>query len=252
MLKYLCLLYYGWYLNNNFYVKIFSHDYWGIISRAYFLYMLTIFSNIVYVLYVSESRIKLEFFNILFFSLFTVVILLIYTFIGFIFLELPLKKLNKLFINRVFAKKNEFDMDRDIDEGLDIDNVDVNEFDLFEKKNSDDNSEMENNDIVKNNNNHDDDDMENRNRGNSNMSGVSNRSNKTYHSNSNNNTYTYTESNKSNKSEYDKDNNNDNERNNKDIKETSNNENNFERNSINSKKSNNSLIKEEGNIENSK
>ena len=76
----------------------FSHEYWGLISRPYFTYILLIDLLSFLILYQSENKIKLQLFNIFFFSFEIFIVLLFIQIIIFIFIEIPLKKLNKLIL----------------------------------------------------------------------------------------------------------------------------------------------------------
>lgn len=82
-------------LGDNFFVDFFSHDYWSYISRSYYSFILLCDITILYIFYESESRIKLEIFNILFFSLFTVSCIVCISIFIHIIIEVPYKKLSK-------------------------------------------------------------------------------------------------------------------------------------------------------------
>ena len=83
----------------------FSHQYWGIISRPYFTCILLIDLLSFLVFYQSENRIKLELFNIFFFSFEIFIVLIFLQVIIFVLIEIPLKKLNKLIVDPQITNK---------------------------------------------------------------------------------------------------------------------------------------------------
>ena len=83
----------------------FSHQYWGIISRPYFTCILLIDLLSFLVFYQSENRIKLELFNIFFFSFEIFIVLILLQVIIFVLIEIPLKKLNKLIVDPQITNK---------------------------------------------------------------------------------------------------------------------------------------------------
>jgi hypothetical protein len=95
-------------LGDNFFVDFFSHDYWSFISRSYYSFILICDIMIIYIFYQSETRIKLEIFNILFFSLFTVSCIVCSSIFIHITLETPYKKLSKNLWTVEHLEKNQF------------------------------------------------------------------------------------------------------------------------------------------------
>ena len=85
-------------LGSSYIMGFFSHEYWGLISRPYFTYILLIDLLSFLILYQSENKIKLQLFNIFFFSFEIFIVLLFIQIIIFVFIEIPLKKLNKLIL----------------------------------------------------------------------------------------------------------------------------------------------------------
>jgi hypothetical protein len=85
---------------DNFVINFFKHDYWNFIARPYFIFLILNKLITVYIFYQSESRIKLELFNIIFFTLLVLMIKMIFCCIFYILYEVPLKKLNKLILER--------------------------------------------------------------------------------------------------------------------------------------------------------
>lgn len=92
-------------MGENFIISFFSHDYWNFLSRPYFMFILLLNIVTLYIFYQSESRVKLELFNIIFFSLLVLMILMIISASCYIIFEVPLKKMNKLFIEIIRENK---------------------------------------------------------------------------------------------------------------------------------------------------
>ena len=86
-------------------LNFFSHQYWGIISRPYFTCILLIDLLSFLVFYQSENRIKLELFNVFFFSFEIFIVLIFLQVIIFVLIEIPLKKLNKLIVDPQITNK---------------------------------------------------------------------------------------------------------------------------------------------------
>lgn len=85
-------------LGNNFFITFLTNDYWNFISRPFFLFLVDMNIISYYIFYQSESTVKLELFNLLFYSLLIFLVMLVVNSFLFIFVEIPLKKLNKLII----------------------------------------------------------------------------------------------------------------------------------------------------------
>jgi hypothetical protein len=69
---------------------------WNIFSKPYYSYMLTFCMMVMYVFNYCENRVKVHFYNILFFSLLSMMLLLLINAFIYIFIEQPLKKINRL------------------------------------------------------------------------------------------------------------------------------------------------------------
>ena len=92
-------------LGSSYVMGFFSHQYWGIISRPYFTCILLIDLLSFLVFYQSENRIKLELFNVFFFSFEIFIVLIFLQVIIFVLIEIPLKKLNKLIVDPQITNK---------------------------------------------------------------------------------------------------------------------------------------------------
>lgn len=83
----------------NFFISFLEHDYWNLVERPYYSFLIVINMISYFIFYQIESRIKIEFFNVCFFSLLIIVLSLFGNMILFVFVEIPLKKVNKLLVN---------------------------------------------------------------------------------------------------------------------------------------------------------
>jgi hypothetical protein len=82
----------------NHIMKFLSNSYWLIKSRIYFSYILIMNPIILYVFYHSESRIKIDFFTVTFFSVIIYVVVLCLANFMYVFVELPWKRINKIIL----------------------------------------------------------------------------------------------------------------------------------------------------------
>jgi hypothetical protein len=87
-------------------ISVFSNEYWAIISKTYFMVILNLSPALFFIFYESESRISLEIFNILFFFLFTFIIVLLFSIFLYVVLEISSKKLSNIIVNSLFKKGN--------------------------------------------------------------------------------------------------------------------------------------------------
>ena len=88
----------------------FNHIYWSFFSKIYFSFI-TVFSPIIlFNLYNSETLIKVNIYNIYVYSFINIVIIFLIMILGYIYLELPLKKLFKFLIRKYNI---EFDNDEE-------------------------------------------------------------------------------------------------------------------------------------------
>ena len=83
---------------DNIILNFLRHKYWGIFSRTYWTFLLCLHICSCFIFYLSENRIKLIFYNVIFFSFEMLMVVAIAVSIIFICVEIPLKKINKLFI----------------------------------------------------------------------------------------------------------------------------------------------------------
>ena len=95
---------------DNIFANFLRHKYWGIFSRNYWTFLLTLHICTCFVFYLSENRIKLIFYNVVFFSFEILMIVIVTNTLIYICVEIPLKKINKIFIKNkdelLFYHKN--------------------------------------------------------------------------------------------------------------------------------------------------
>ena len=85
-------------VGDNIVFSFLEAPFWNYLSRPYFLNMITICSNCFYIFYLAENKLQIDFLNICFFSVVILLFNSVECVFMFIFIEIPLKKLNKLII----------------------------------------------------------------------------------------------------------------------------------------------------------
>ncbi len=80
---------------NNIFFDFLKSNYWVFKNKIYFGFILMMNPLICYIFYQSESRVKIEFFNVLFLSIVCYMNLFIYSSLYFVIADAPLKKLNR-------------------------------------------------------------------------------------------------------------------------------------------------------------
>jgi hypothetical protein len=79
-------------------VNFLKNKYWGILSRTYWMFLLCLHMCASHTFYFNENRIKLSYYNVFFFGFEIFMELVIVIAINYICVEIPLKKINKIFI----------------------------------------------------------------------------------------------------------------------------------------------------------
>lgn len=79
----------------NFFFNILKSNYWIFKNKIYFGFILMMNPLISYIFYQSESRVKIEFFNVLFLSIVCYMNIFIYSSIFYILFDAPFKKFNR-------------------------------------------------------------------------------------------------------------------------------------------------------------
>ena len=83
-------------VGDNIVFDFLNNQYWNIFSRPYHIIMLIIYSLSFYIFFLSENKIKIDLLNILFFAVIIFIVTILQSIAMFIFIEIPLKKFNKL------------------------------------------------------------------------------------------------------------------------------------------------------------
>lgn len=83
-------------VGDNIVFDFLNNQYWNIFSRPYHINMLIIYSLSFYIFFLSENKIKIDLLNILFFAVIIFIVTILQSIAMFIFIEIPLKKFNKL------------------------------------------------------------------------------------------------------------------------------------------------------------
>ena len=93
-------------IGENFISSILEHDFWNIFSRPYFSFMLLVQTVGWNILYRMNTHVNNDIWTILFFAIINIISNVIFGMLLYIFLEVPLKKINKFIFRR---KENEED-----------------------------------------------------------------------------------------------------------------------------------------------
>ena len=99
-------------------LSFFTNIIWGTFSKSYFSFTIIINMVILFSIYSAETTNSLNIYNIILNFIFNTIIILVFTSISYIFLELPLKKLIKFILHGDDEEENieEENEDEDGDE----------------------------------------------------------------------------------------------------------------------------------------
>ena len=98
---------------NNYMNNMFSHSFWFVFEKIYFLIILLANPIILYILSQIELRITLNIFNVILFSFISLFYVLLFSCVCYMILELPLKKLIKVIVNAHLVDQNVITQDED-------------------------------------------------------------------------------------------------------------------------------------------
>ena len=87
------LLFICYFKGKNFINDFFCHVFWAMLNKSYFTYILVANPIILFIFYQSETKILLNLFNLILYSLISGCYIFIVASIGYIFFELPYKRL---------------------------------------------------------------------------------------------------------------------------------------------------------------
>ena len=109
------ILFILYFKGQNFVNDFFCHIFWGVLNKPYFSLILVANPLILYIFYQSETRIILNFFNILLYSIIGGCIVFLFGTFVYLFFELPFKRL----IHNIFSLEDQEDIN-DNEDNLDI------------------------------------------------------------------------------------------------------------------------------------
>jgi hypothetical protein len=86
-------------LGDNFIFAMLKSNFWNVISKPYYTY--TLIGNIIilYLFYQSETRVKINFLNVIFYSILAITIIVISSALVYITIEVPMKRVNKFILD---------------------------------------------------------------------------------------------------------------------------------------------------------
>ena len=93
------ILFILYFKGQNFINDFFCHIFWGVLNKSYFSLILLANPLILYIFYQSETRIILNFFNVLLYSIISGCITFLLGTFAYLFFELPFKRLIRSFFN---------------------------------------------------------------------------------------------------------------------------------------------------------
>jgi hypothetical protein len=87
------LLFISYFKGKNFINDFFCHVFWAMLNKSYFVFILVANPIILFIFYQSETKILLNLFNLILYSLISGCYIFIVSSMGYIFFELPYKRL---------------------------------------------------------------------------------------------------------------------------------------------------------------
>ena len=110
-------------IGENSFISFLKHEYWNILSKPYYSYMLIIQITGTNILYRINTNVELNLRSILFFSTINFIFGIVLGAILYTFFEVPLKKLNKFILTKKEENINEEEAEEEKDENNRIFNV---------------------------------------------------------------------------------------------------------------------------------
>ena len=105
------LLFILYFKGQNFINDFFCHIFWGMLNKPYFSLILVANPLILFIFYQSETRIILNFYNVLLYSIISGCIIFLFGSFAYLFFELPFKRL----IHNIFYLEDQEDITDDED-----------------------------------------------------------------------------------------------------------------------------------------
>ena len=110
------ILFLLYFKGKNFINDFFCHVFWSVINKSYYSLILIANPLILYIFYQSETRIILNFFNLLLYSIISGCIVFLFGFASYLFFELPYKRLIHSLCSN-YGKDDKEDLDDEDDFG---------------------------------------------------------------------------------------------------------------------------------------
>ena len=122
------ILFILYFKGQNFINDFFCHIFWGVINKSYYSLILVANPLILYIFYQSETRIILNFYNVLLYSIISGCIIFLVGFFAYLFFELPYKRL----IHTLCSNYDKEDLDEDEEEDKIREIKDINKEEINE------------------------------------------------------------------------------------------------------------------------
>ena len=113
-------------IGENYFISFLRHEYWNLLSKPYYSYMLILQLTGINILYRMNTNVELNIYCLLFFSIINFIFGIIIGALIYTFFEVPLKKLNKFILSKKDDNKNE----EDNEDNKEINNDDIHLFDI--------------------------------------------------------------------------------------------------------------------------
>ena len=115
------ILFILYFKGRNFINDFFCHIFWGVLNKPYYSMILTANPLILYIFYQSETRIILNFFNVMLYSIISGCVIFLFGIITYLFFELPFKRLIHTIFNWEDQEDNSVDDEGQINKNKDKD-----------------------------------------------------------------------------------------------------------------------------------
>ena len=107
-------------IGENSFISFLNHEYWNILYKPYYSYMLIIQVTGTNILYRMNANVELNINSIIFFSIINFIFGIIFGAILYTFFEVPLKKLNKFILSKKEDNKIEEEIEEEKEDNIEI------------------------------------------------------------------------------------------------------------------------------------